>query len=207
MPTYVLCVWKDTRVGVYGMVSQACLELGPLHTRDWEPVTITLQALSLVEKAEAGPSTLPSTLEGPTEYQDGCTIYMKSYVASNGSCFMITWTIFKNHLLEVGLTQNRETTALWKLTAVGLFYFTMCEDPCKQIFIGTIFGWGPSHIWLHTILEDLRPDYMILEVCWDGLWTLSFVLSQGHGHGSWLMCEVALSIGATSHTKLWAHDY
>ena len=26
--------------------------LGPLHTRDWEPVTITLQALSLVGKAE-----------------------------------------------------------------------------------------------------------------------------------------------------------
>ena len=26
--------------------------LGPLHPRDWEPVTITLQALSLAEKAE-----------------------------------------------------------------------------------------------------------------------------------------------------------
>ena len=34
---------------------------------------------------------------------------------------------------------------------------------------------------------------MILEVCWDGLWTLSFGLSQFHGHGSWLVCEVALS--------------
>ena len=28
---------------------------------------------------------------------------------------------------------------------------------------------------------------------WDGLWTLSFGLSQFHGHGSWLMCEVALN--------------
>ena len=27
----------------------------------------------------------------------------------------------------------------------------------------------------------------------DGLWTLSFGLSQFHGHGSWLMCEDALS--------------
>src|ERR1700737_4372911 len=35
---------------------------------------------------------------------------------------------------------------------------------------------------------------MILKVCWDGLWTLSFGLSQFHGHGSWLMCEVALSL-------------
>ena len=35
---------------------------------------------------------------------------------------------------------------------------------------------------------------MILEVCWDGLGTLSFGLSQLHNHGSWLVCEVALSI-------------
>jgi hypothetical protein len=34
---------------------------------------------------------------------------------------------------------------------------------------------------------------MVLEVSWDGLWTLSFGLSQFHGHGSWLLCEVALS--------------
>ena len=33
---------------------------------------------------------------------------------------------------------------------------------------------------------------MILEVCWDGIWTLSFGLSQVHGHGPWLVCEVAL---------------
>ena len=38
-----------------------------------------------------------------------------------------------------------------------------------------------------------RPHYMILEACWDGLWTLSFRLSQTHGHDSWLVCEVALS--------------
>ena len=34
---------------------------------------------------------------------------------------------------------------------------------------------------------------MILEVCWDGLWTLSSRLSQFHGHCSWLVCEVALN--------------
>ena len=34
---------------------------------------------------------------------------MDSYVASNVSCFMVTWTIFQNHLLEVGLTRNWET--------------------------------------------------------------------------------------------------
>jgi len=30
-------------------------------------------------------------------------------------------------------------------------------------------------------------------VSWDGLWTLSFGLSQFHGHESWLVCEVALN--------------
>ena len=52
-------------------------------------------------------------------------------MASNGSCFMVTWTIFENHLLEVGLTQNRETMALRTLTTVRLFYLIMLEDPHK----------------------------------------------------------------------------
>jgi hypothetical protein len=33
---------------------------------------------------------------------------------------------------------------------------------------------------------------MILEVLRDSLWTLPFELLQLHGHGSWLVCEVAL---------------
>ena len=54
------------------------------------------------------------------------------------------------------------------------------------------FERGPNHIRLHTTLEDPWPHYMISEVCWDGLWTLSFGLSQFHGHSSWLVCEVDL---------------
>ena len=38
----------------------------------------------------------------------------------NGTCFMVTWIIFKNHPLEVGLTQNWETMALSNLTTVDL---------------------------------------------------------------------------------------
>jgi hypothetical protein len=53
---------------------------------------------------------------------------MDSYMASNGSYFMVTWSLVKTHLLEVGLTQNRETMALRTLTTVELSYFTMCED-------------------------------------------------------------------------------
>ena len=50
---------------------------------------------------------------------------MDSYMASNGTRFMVTWTILKIHLLEVGLTQNQETVALRKLTTVDLFYHIM----------------------------------------------------------------------------------
>ena len=49
-------------------------------------------------------------------------------MASNGSRFMVTWIIFQNHLLEVGLTQNHETMALQTLTIVKLLYSILHED-------------------------------------------------------------------------------
>ena len=72
--------------------------------------------------------------------QDGCKVYMDAYMASNGSRFKVTWTIFKNHLLDIGLTQNRETMVLRTLTTVDLFYFIMCEDPHVYMFIEIEFG-------------------------------------------------------------------
>jgi hypothetical protein len=120
-------------------------------------------------------------------------------MASNGSCFMVTWAIFENHFLEVGLIQNRETMALRMFTIVDLFYFIVCEDPREFEFIEITIGWGPSHIWLHIALEGPWPHYMNLEVSWNGLWTLSFGLSQFHGHNSWLVCEVALILARSHH--------
>ena len=77
------------------------------------------------------------------------------------------------------------------------------HNSCFILFYHT---WGPqwikihwNNVWLraqshiYTTLEEPWPHYMILEVCWDGLWTFSFGLSQFHGHGSWLVCEVALN--------------
>ena len=60
--------------------------------------------------------------------QDGCKIYMSSYMAINGPCFMGTWISFKTHLLEVGLTQTGETVPLRTLTTIILLYYIMCED-------------------------------------------------------------------------------
>ena len=43
--------------------------------------------------------------------------------------FMVIVSNFSNHLLEVGLTQNRwETMALQMLTTVDFLYFIMHED-------------------------------------------------------------------------------
>ena len=60
--------------------------------------------------------------------QDGCNVYMDSYMASNGSCFMVIWTSFENHLLDGSLRQNWESMVLQTLTTVNLFYLIMCED-------------------------------------------------------------------------------
>ena len=63
--------------------------LGPLHTRDWEPVTSTLQALSFVEKAK--PVQVHFTLRLRDQrsmwMQDGYKVCMDSYMASIGSLF------------------------------------------------------------------------------------------------------------------------
>ena len=80
-------------------------------------MTVALQALSLVGKGGAGPSSLHTMLEGSTEYGCECKMDVKSmwspmwHRVDHGS-----WSLgqfFENHLLGVGLTQNwGETMAL-----------------------------------------------------------------------------------------------
>ena len=64
-------------------------------------MTITPQALSLVEKVKPVQVRFP-THARRTNIVRECKIdgkvYMDSYMALNGSCFMATWIIFKNHL-------------------------------------------------------------------------------------------------------------
>ena len=70
--------------------------------------------------------------------KDGYKVYTDSYTASNGSCFIVTWIIFKNHLLEVGLTQTRVTMALQTLTTAHNRWFTKFHHV-----------WGPACIEIH----------------------------------------------------------
>ena len=60
-----------------------------------------------------------------------------------------------------------------------------------EVRLNSIWSRARSHMTSHYT-QGPWPHYMISEVSWDGLWTLSFGLSQIHGHGSWLVCEVPL---------------
>jgi hypothetical protein len=69
---------------------------GPLHTRDREPVTTTLQALSLVEKAEPVQVrffTLRRLRDQWTEY-----VNSKMDVSLHGCLHGIIWIMFHGHL-------------------------------------------------------------------------------------------------------------
>ena len=103
---------------------------------------MTHQALSFVEKVE--PVQVGFTLRLRDQrsmwMQDGCKVYMDSYMALNGSCFMVAWTIFQKHLLEVGLAQNRGSMELRVLTTVDLFDF--------------------YHVW----------GFAWIEIHWNGIW-------------------------------------
>ena len=153
----------------------------PSHMRLWARDHSNSSTL-IGGKGGAGSSFLPTTVEGPTEWACECGMDVKStWIPTWHPMDHVSWSLglfSRNHLLEVGLTQNWETMALWTLTTVDLFYINMCEDSHKYTFIEIAFGWGPGHVWLHTTLEGRWPHYMILEVSWDGLWTLSFGLLQ-----------------------------
>jgi hypothetical protein len=140
---------SNIRVWLRKVSEQPPCTWGPLHTQDCKPVTITLQALSLVEKAEPVQVCFTLCLRDRRSMwtQDGCKVYMDYYMASKGLCFVVTWIIFENNLFEVGLTPNRETTTL---TIIDLFCFyhvggpVWIEVPWKSIWLRT---W--SHMTSH----------------------------------------------------------
>ena len=73
--------------------------LGPLHTQGWRPLTMAMQELSLVEKAETFQVHFTLGGEGPKAQRKVCgwKVYMESYMAGCGQ--------------EVGLVQIMETTS------------------------------------------------------------------------------------------------
>ena len=114
------------------------------HTRP-RLVTIALQALSLLPIR----FILCSRDQQSKWMHNGCKVYMDSYMASNGSCFMITWTIFKNKPLEVVLTQDWETMALRNHITVDLLY-KFCH-----VWGPITFVWAITMLWCHNLIVVL----------------------------------------------------
>ena len=147
-------------------------------------------------KGGAGPTSLHTTLEGPTEY-----VNARWMGSLHGFLHGIKWIMFHGRLdhFTKPLLGGRSNIKLQgdhgTLNAHNhwfiLFYHVWGPTWIEIIRQNSI--WLRAHIWLHTTLEDPWPHHMVLEVSWDNLWTLSFGLLQFHGDGSWLMCEVALT--------------
>jgi hypothetical protein len=89
-----LCLWGNNLVALRFICPSellpsfhmAALLRGPLHTRDQEPVTITLQALSLAEKAEPVQVcffALRLRDQRTMRMQDRRNVYTDSHTASN----------------------------------------------------------------------------------------------------------------------------
>ena len=123
--------WYGLWMRVKGPHHYKVTTLGLCVKWPWEPVTSTLQALSLVEKAELVQVRLTLRLKDQWSMwmQDGGKVYMSHIWHRMDHVSRSLGLSFKNHLLEVGLTQNREIMALQMLTNVDLIYFIMCEDP------------------------------------------------------------------------------
>jgi hypothetical protein len=163
-----------------------------LHTRLGARDQHTPSTLTGRKGDEAGPSFASSHYTwGTNGVQDGCKLYMDSYMASNGSRFMVTWTLFKNHLFggrpnmkpwdhDTPTVHNR-----WFILFLSCVRTCMHRNSLKQHLVeGPITYDFPLHLRVrdHTTTWCWRCR-------WDGgLWTLSLGLSQFHGHGSWLVC-------------------
>ena len=122
----------------------------------------------------AGPSSLHTTLEGPTEYVDTRWMYDLHGFLHGIKWIMVTWTIFRNYLLEVGLTQNLETMALRTLTHwLILFYHVWgsawIEIHCNSIWLRDrshmsshyIWGFSDHTTWLWRCLETAFGHFLL----------------------------------------------
>ena len=143
--------------------------LGPLHTQDWGPMTITLQALSFVQKVEL------VQVHFTLRLWDQWSKWMQ-----DGFLHGIKWIVFYGHLdyfqkPPPGGRPNTKTGRLCHSKSHNQCFimFLSCVKTLHEYkFIEIAFGWGSNHIWLHTTLEGPWPHYIILEVSWDGLYTL-----------------------------------
>ena len=127
---------------------------------------------------------------------------MDSYMTSNVSCFTVTWNMFKNNFLKVGLTQKPRDHGTVNVH--------------NHWFILFYHAWEPSWMHIHWNSIWLRaPSYMASHYTWGSVTTLhalggalgrpldTFVWApRKYGHGSWPVCEMGLS-----SSKAWPENF
>jgi hypothetical protein len=184
--------FRPSRVKLWDTAESWDWDWRPLHTHDTEsPWLLHIKHSDWWKRRSRSKFALQLCLREQSMWmRDGCKVYIDSYMAPNGSCFMVTWIIIKYHHLEVDLTQNKATMALQNLTTIYSIYFILCEDPAWiEIHWNSIWMRIRSHMTSHytwgfvTALHDFWWS-------WNGLWILSFGLSQFHSHGPWLLAPL-----------------
>ena len=136
----------------------------------------------------------------------GCIVYMDFYTASNGSCFMITWIIFLNHLLEVGLNTKPGDHGTpnaynhWFILFYNVWGSAWIEIHRNSIWLRawshmtSHYAWG-SVTSLHRFggflgqpLDTLKTSHQMGHGIW---WTLlkQLVLLHRHLHFNWWMVQ------------------
>ena len=92
--------------------------------------------------------------------QDGCEVYVDSYMASNESCFMVTWTTFKNRPLEGRPNKKKPRDH-------GI------PNAHNRRFILFYHVWGPTWIKIHWNSIWLRArSHMTSHYTWGSVTTL-----------------------------------
>ena len=133
-----------------------------LDTRDWEPVSSTLQALSLVEKAEPVQVryfTLCLRDQWSKWMQDGCKVYMNFYRG-------IKWIMFHGHLdyFRKSLLGGRSNTKLGDHDIPNAHNYW---------YILFYHAWGPTWIEIYWNNIWLRArSHMTSHYTWESVTTL-----------------------------------
>ena len=129
--------------------------------------------------------------------QDGCKVYMDPYMASNESCFMVTWIIFKT-TSGLGGRPNTKPGDHCTPNARMIYSNSSCVRTNRNRNSFEIaFGWRPKaqlHMTSHnfTLHVRVREHTTWFWRCLGKAFGHFLLGSQFHDHSSWLVCEVAL---------------
>ena len=150
--------------------------LGPLHTWDWEPVTIILQALSLVEKVEPG-SKFASHCAWGSNWVCECKMDV-TWIPTWHPMNYVSWSLGLYSQTTSCMSTYHKTRRPWHFEHSQLLIYSILA--CMRTRMN-----GHSLTW-HLVESMIAYDFTLhlrvrdhtrwcLEVCWDGLWTPTFL--------------------------------